>query len=1053
MILSTKKRYFFFLILITFLLTAYWFRHGNLMGAAESGLLFYDIQSHYENTRWAWHSYIIGGPTVHTTATLPLHFFLALLESIGISGFLLEFGFFYFCLLLSSIGLYYLVNLLNYPKNIENKYIFLATLFYIGNPITQINVWNRFLYNHTLFFAILPFAFYFFIKGFIKKNFRYSLISALFLTIFSYALSAPAFLLLIWMFFGFISVFYFARHKKYKIFSIVYLTTAFFSYLTLNSWWLSQMFVGVFDTISSAQTTNLFSSTGNLNSLIVLSERLGKFRDLIRFAHADFSLNNFFVNSIGYVIFFLGVLFIARHLKEKTTQLLLFLFTITIFLIKGASGIFGGIFIFLFERIFLLQFFRNPFEKFAFLYILIFTAIFALSLNKYIKNNFFYNIILILLIVFTYPMLNGDVFSYESSGEKINYSVSVPNEYKDINQSINDKQSRILALPFTNEGVIYDWDDEYIGVELSRVLMKNPSISLQTSVSYYDIYSKNLLNNQANSDLFYYIPYANVRYLFTRDDIMTNLQNIPNKNIVEENIAELDKELIYESDSYSVYDLFENKNYYWPRFYLTNNIIASNNTDFATINSKVNDFPNIKNVVINSSKENYEISNYRLITPEKTFTPILSGYQNNLTDKELVDSLIYVKHSPEDFYYPLLLIKEEINSPPKENRRKYVNYQIELLGKRAVEIHNLYKKNADSSVIKQAEQKYLEYLERLFGYEVLDDVYLNELLYQYELLRRLEFSELDEIDNYLQTINLKPIFSLPEVSGENEYVIYHLNSPSEYEYDLDLIESNNIWLNGNKIDNFNGEVRLVEGFNEVAVLYSKNTLLRKIHEESNFNFENENSYSIEVDVQENKDYLFKYNYDFVEGDSYNLHISRLIDEDYRTILNSDFAQNEYNFGVTEQEVDVSTSPGTSKLKIIFSVDELLSTEITNFTILEKNIPEIILQAGELKNESSLSKVEFEKINPTKYIINISKIGNDPEILVFSDLFDNKWQIVNEDFKHLKVNQFANGWIIDSEGSYQFELVYKPQKVLETFSLVSIMSFLFFCFILSVKINK
>lgn len=80
-------------------------------------------------------------------------------------------------------------------------------------------------------------------------------------------------------------------------------------------------------------------------------------------------------------------------------------------------------------------------------------------------------------------------------------------------------------------------------------------------------------------------------------------------------------------------------------------------------------------------------------------------------------------------------------------------------------------------------------------------------------------------------------------------------------------------------------------------------------------------------------------------------------------------------------------------------------------------------------------VEFEKINPTKYLI---RAGHDVEKLVFSDSYNSGWSLHSsgERFSPFKVNGYANGFIIRPGGKIM-TLEYEPQRFFDYSKLASL----------------
>jgi len=107
-------------------------------------------------------------------------------------------------------------------------------------------------------------------------------------------------------------------------------------------------------------------------------------------------------------------------------------------------------------------------------------------------------------------------------------------------------------------------------------------------------------------------------------------------------------------------------------------------------------------------------------------------------------------------------------------------------------------------------------------------------------------------------------------------------------------------------------------------------------------------------------------------------------------------------------------------------------------------------ADTFEESASLSKLSFEKLNPTKYIIKItSSVKEMP--LIFSESFNSEWKIYSTsggdlEQYHFVSNGFSNGWILKSDeicgksdsckvenGSYNYQvtLEYQPQKLFST----------------------
>ncbi len=71
-------------------------------------------------------------------------------------------------------------------------------------------------------------------------------------------------------------------------------------------------------------------------------------------------------------------------------------------------------------------------------------------------------------------------------------------------------------------------------------------------------------------------------------------------------------------------------------------------------------------------------------------------------------------------------------------------------------------------------------------------------------------------------------------------------------------------------------------------------------------------------------------------------------------------------------------------------------------------------------------ITFEKISNASYKVNV-RGAKDPFILVLNSTFDKSWQAkIGKEIitKHLTVNGFANGWIVERLGSYEVNISLK-----------------------------
>ncbi len=83
------------------------------------------------------------------------------------------------------------------------------------------------------------------------------------------------------------------------------------------------------------------------------------------------------------------------------------------------------------------------------------------------------------------------------------------------------------------------------------------------------------------------------------------------------------------------------------------------------------------------------------------------------------------------------------------------------------------------------------------------------------------------------------------------------------------------------------------------------------------------------------------------------------------------------------------------------------------------------QSGYFLADNRSVQLNYQKISPTKYIVNIRNPSGDFE-LYFKETYSDGWvagtdQIV---YKHIKVYGYANGWKINKSGNFQIEVAFK-----------------------------
>lgn len=580
------KLAFFLIFIIPLILVSIWFGEGYILGAAEAELPFYNLKLFADRTAWAWNDFQLGYVSSFTVASNPTWSFLAWFQNIGIPGFLIQAAVFYSLFVVSGIGIFLLTREL-FP-NINPLANLLSVLFYWFNPISLANVWNRFLYNFMSFFALLPVTLYLFLRGIHKREYKYIILVNLSLLMFSFALTSYVFNLLIWSVFAYTTFFYClqSEEKSKIIFNIKFFSLTFFLYVLFNLWWMLPTF-NLFSSESSRQavTGNVFTSEGNVQTLQLLSQKLGNFIDITRFMHFGFyhgegpawssTYNNWYIVGGLFVISIVLFWSILNFKKERSILYLGVLFTATLILSKGSNPPFGEVFKFFFEKLTFLQVFRNPFEKFSFLLQVAAAPILGYGIFKLgnsITKRWFKGIVylastLIVVILLGYPFFTGLVFtgpSFPNNNYSIGYRVEVPSYYQEADQWLNNqgKNFRFIGFPLGGEGITYKWTKGYQGVELSNTLFSTPNILFNTTGPYYYQVVDRLEELLFKEDNFFKIATnLNAKYLMIRSDINHRIRSMRDPKSVENRLNSEEFEQIKKVSQFGNISFYQNLNW------------------------------------------------------------------------------------------------------------------------------------------------------------------------------------------------------------------------------------------------------------------------------------------------------------------------------------------------------------------------------------------------------------------------------------------------------------------------------------------------------------
>lgn len=1080
-------RFVLLILLSSLLLCLIWFRHGSFLATAEGGIPFYNLEHQYEAVRYSWAEPGLGTSTGLITASAPTYWVLGQLHKIGFPEVFLEAVVFSILLFVSGLSIFLLTKLF-FPE-VPDWITLLAVLFYWFNPFALVNVWNRFLLGYMVFYTLLPLCFYLYLFGLKSRKYIYALIISLVTLVFSYALSSLPFNAVLFFVFGYSSLFYFSTDNNWKsrFFYIKFFILNSVIYVFVHAWWLTQLLGFVNSSAFDLSISTFHSFDDSLSSLTAISNVLGRISEIITFSHGTFfkessSWAHFYQIPVVHLVQFLAPVLIlwAVYKKHEKREVMFLggLFFVVIFLMKGNAIPFGEVFQEIYTSNFLLRIFRNPFEKFGFLLplatpLVVYGALLVYKSLPVVRRNIFIVLCFFYFSVYlSWPFLSGSVFSWNTSEEPekwVSYEVSVPQYYRELNDWLNSQPSdfRVLALPIGGEGMTYNWENGYSGVELSSILIDKPSVSNNTTVPLYNGLVNDITSSQISSDVLDYAPFINAKYILWRGDINYLDRNLPDPAFVKEKLSRWEQEGLikkrFESGKVVLYEL-DNK-YQWGKVYVTGNAFKSNLVDLKNAKKIDPEFPNSRIVGINSFSGTYPtgLTDNFIVRPESRYEYNTSSGLTKLTDEELVARLAYIQHLPGDKFYPIVNIKEQIVLLSSKEYKDRIFHKISNVNKRLVEIYNLKKKNYPKYLLDQTKRKYFELLSDIISNTnitdksspVANEVRLS-LTLQYILASRIEKAFADQLKNELVRVSAIPFFELPDQSA-GRYLVYVYDIENDGKYNIlseNVFKDKQVFFDGKQVSEsgINRGIDLKKGRHEIVLMINDKDYFTEAARYNKLVLTDDEQYfkiplSGQVeDFQMSFEYIFKRQKIFNVFARQNIsYLSRptIFDriEKEENFHGSKFWSREFKSLPGSESLTVSIASEKSELcrGILFlrKCDQVSSgteVEIKNLVINKINKPELILTtSAEIKTKDHPTQVNFVKIDPTLYEVKLNKQLPTREVLVFSELFNSNWVLETKESKpaeneHILVNNYANGWIISKLGEQTFYIRFKNQKL-------------------------
>lgn len=1082
-----SHKVYLFILLTATILVGLWFRDGLLKASGESGIPFANISRANELFTNSWSDLGLGTPNGMGVGVTPFFTVLSTLVKAGVPPVVVQALYMWSVLVLSGIGIYFLTR--EFKPDLEPPHYVLAISWYWFNPWVLVNVWMRFLYNYQIFFVSFPLLLWIFIRLLhSQKPLKHLALFGLASGFFAFGFSAMPLLIVFWGTLTFTTLYYGVLKHKVRSY-LLKLILAIGVFVPINAWWISQFISAYVSPAFMVAVNQFFTNNGNVSTLLTLSHVLGNFSDISGFFHATFFRSGPFWAQIitlpGIALLSLvptGVCLWTIYKKrfDLNVMYLGIIFTLAWFLIKGSNPPLGEIFVWFFTYVQPLQVFRNPFEKIGFLLPLASAPLIAIGVDLLYKQYrakyapILNGICVVFLIWWSWPFWTSSLWSvhkYDNQPFDLrSVNIELPSDYKVLSDYLakQDKPLRAVTLPVGGEGIVFSWPHPYWGVEVTNSLLPISTPSYNTTIPYYSQIVSSLEYYQRDPSILNLVGPISASHVLYRGDVNYKQSGMASPNEAQKLFKnfEEDKKIVIDTSVGQLALYTVDPALTQQLIYIANNFTKTNSTDLNLIYTNLN-FPTTGSSILVADQMMPDSVTSNIVVVPTNIYPKYSpnGYlPSQLSDSELLNQLYYVKHLPGSFTYTLVRLKEWLVVPSKLKETEWLIYNIDLLGKRVGEVFRLRKSDATADT-HNLEANIISQLANLAPHirniHVQRDYIFHLLLTQAELLKRLNLPISEQFGRLLADESILPQYN-PAQATRSASIIYKFEVPQSGSYAIKVPSSeknNKIYINGVLQNSLTG-IKLEKGPIEVSVNYPDET--RHVYlNVGDFNLENSNRLWMADLPTKPRELRLTFDYKFIRGSYLRLGLKQNIDRDGAEPLSKylekdikfhDWTHYDQTFtpDVKASTLEVGFSPAVEKkCNYLWRFSFNCTNNNVDFNIQVRNLriesaypvsPILTLVTGDPVPTSS-TKVEWTRTNPASYTLKVNKTSANPELLVFSQLFDTRWKLTGKSSSKSPIltNNFANGWWLNKAGEETYTLSFTPEYWLTIGKKVSLVS--------------
>ncbi len=260
-----------------------------------------------------------------------------------------------------------------------------------------------------------------------------------------------------------------------------------------------------------------------------------------------------FVYLLPTILIYPTILFYKpKDIYRKYYIVLLVVFVVLLFLVKGPQAPFGEIFKFLIDRIIVFRIFRSPDNKFGF-GIVLSLCLLLLLVHKAYAKKLFLGFMLILCLVHGYLFFSGKVIAGENTATASDRIISISDDYLELLSYLNDSNRAfgyILPSPLTEFGLYnISSSNSHLGQDLIPKISKLPFVHLNMYSSLSQSSYKGISSALRSRDPSAIKKYP-IKYILIRKDVASIEPDLHIRDFAIKHAR-----LLFANDTFGFYEL------------------------------------------------------------------------------------------------------------------------------------------------------------------------------------------------------------------------------------------------------------------------------------------------------------------------------------------------------------------------------------------------------------------------------------------------------------------------------------------------------------------